>query len=193
VAEACADFKIYGIAKDDKNLISDKISSALGECDLLLISGGVSVGDYDFVKEILADTGAEFVFWRVNQRPGKPLAFLTYKNKFIFGLPGNPVSVMVCFEMYVRPLIKKMMGDRNLFKRKITARALHEYQHKEGITDFMRVVLEKVDDQYYFKSAGKQGSGILTSMAEADGLAVFPDDRGTIFKEEPVDVYLLRQ
>jgi molybdopterin molybdotransferase len=192
-AEAGADFKMYGIAKDDKNHISEKISFALGECDLLLISGGVSIGDYDFVKEILADTGAEFVFWRVNQRPGKPLAFLTYKDKFIFALPGNPVSVMVCFEMYARPLIKKMMGECNLFKRKITARALQDYQHKEGRTDFIRAVLEEVDNQYYFKSTSKHGSGNLTSMAEADGLAVFPDDRSNIFKEEPVDVYLLRQ
>ncbi len=192
-AEAGANFKMYGIAKDDKNLIRDKIFSALEECDLLLISGGVSVGDYDFVKEILADAGAEFIFWRVNQRPGKPLAFLTFKDKFIFGLPGNPVSVMVCFEMYVRPLIKKMMGESNFFKRKITAKALQDYQHKEGTTDFIRVVLERVDNQCYFKPTGKQGSGILTSMAEADGLAVFPDDRNTIFKEDPVDVYLLRQ
>jgi len=191
--EAGADFKMYGIVKDDKELIRGKISAALGECDILLLSGGVSVGDYDFVKEILADTGAEFIFWRVNQRPGKPLAFLSYKDKFIFGLPGNPVSVMVCFEMYVRPLIKKMMADKNLFRIKIQAKAAQDYKHREGRTDFIRVVLEKTDSGYYFKPTGMQGSGILTSMAEADGLAVFPEDTSTIYKEETVDIYLLRQ
>jgi len=191
-AEAGADFKMYGIAKDDKNILRDKISSVIAECDILLISGGVSVGDYDFVKEVLADLGAEFIFWRVNQRPGKPLAFLTYKDKFIFGLPGNPVSVMVCFEMYVRPLIKKMMADRNLFKRKIKALALQDHQHKEGVTDFIRVVLEKIDEQYYFKHTGRYGSGILTSMAEADGLAVFSEDKSTVNKDDAIEVYLLR-
>lgn len=109
VKEVGAYFSRFGIVKDEKSELKKSILKALSDCDILLITGGVSVGDYDYVKEILNEIGAGFVFWRVNQRPGKPLAFLTYKDKFIFGLPGNPVSVMVCFEIYVRPLIKKIM------------------------------------------------------------------------------------
>jgi molybdopterin molybdotransferase len=193
ILEAGAEFKRYGIVPDDKAVIRKKILEALSECEILLLSGGISVGDYDFVKEILDDIGAEFVFWRVNQRPGKPLAFLTFKDKFIFGLPGNPVSVMVCFEMYVRPLIKKIMGDSKLYREIIPAKALDTFKHKEGRTDFVRVFLEKTDDGIYFKPTGMQGSGILTSMSLADGIAVFPEDKETIEKDTIVDVLIFKQ
>ncbi|PIU28447.1 MAG: hypothetical protein COT09_04865 [Candidatus Hydromicrobium americanum] len=182
----------YGIAKDEKKILEKKILEALSECDILLLSGGVSVGDYDFVKEILIGIGAELIFWRVNQKPGKPLVFLKYKDGFIFGLPGNPVSVMVCFEMYVRPLIKKIIGDDNLFRPSVRARAYHDFKNKRGRTNFVRVMLEKKDNEYFFKSTGMQGSGILTSMAKADGIAVFPEDAGDIKKDSEIEVFCLK-
>jgi len=193
IIESGAQYKRYGIVPDDKPSIKKKIMEGLQQCDILILTGGVSVGDYDFVKEILDDIGAEFVFWRVNQKPGKPLAFLTYKDRFIFGLPGNPVSVMICFEMYVRPLIKKFMGDKNLFRDKIQARALEDYDHIEGRTDFVRVYLENTEDGIYFKHTGMQGSGILTSMSVADGIAVFPEDRGKIEKDSIIDVITVKR
>ncbi len=193
IIESGAQYKRYGIVPDDKPSIKKKIMEGLQQCDILILTGGVSVGDYDFVKEILDDIGAEFVFWRVNQMPGKPLAFLTYKDRFIFGLPGNPVSVMICFEMYVRPLIKKFMGDKNLFRDKIQARALEDYDHIEGRTDFVRVYLENTEDGIYFKHTGMQGSGILTSMSVADGIAVFPEDRGKIEKDSIIDVITVKR
>ena len=183
----------YGIAADDKKFLEEKILEALPNCDILLISGGVSVGDYDFVKEVLEGIGAETVFWRVNQKPGKPLVFLTYKDKFIFGLPGNPVSVMVCFEMYVRPLIMKMMGREKLFGPSVIARASHDFKKNRGRTDFARVTLHKKGSKYFFRSTGMQGSGILTSMAKADGIAVFPEDTGPINKNSMVEVFLLKE
>ncbi|MBU4451028.1 MAG: molybdopterin molybdotransferase MoeA [Actinobacteria bacterium] len=192
IKEAGACSKRYGIVRDDKEILKKKIRETLSDCDILLLTGGVSVGDYDFVKEILDELDAEFVFWRVNQRPGKPMAFLTYKDKFIFALPGNPVSVMVCFELYVRPLIKKIMGDKKLLRDTITARAFYDFKHKEGRTDFIRVKIEKVEDETYFKSTGMQGSGILMSMAEADGLAVFPEEIGNIEKNTEIQVYILK-
>ena len=169
-----------------------KISKALSECDILLVSGGVSVGDYDFVKEILIDIGARLVFWKVNQKPGKPLAFLTYRDKFIFGLPGNPVSVMICFEMYVRPLIMRMMGNKDLFRSVIQARASHGFKKVRGRTNFARVILKKKGSNYFFKSTGMQGSGILTSMVKADGIAVFPEDAGDIKKDSEVKVFYFK-
>lgn len=193
VKEVGAYFYRFGIVKDEKSELKKSILKALPDCDILLITGGVSVGDYDYVKEILNEIGAELVFWRVNQRPGKPLAFLTYKDKFIFGLPGNPVSVMVCFEIYVRPLIKKIMGCNRIFRNSIHAMAANDFEHKEGRTDFARVVLECIDNQCYYKSTGVQGSGILTSMSDADGLAVFPESIGEVKKDTLVDVLLLRE
>ncbi|MBE3089980.1 MAG: molybdopterin molybdotransferase MoeA, partial [Actinobacteria bacterium] len=192
IKEAGACSKRYGIIRDDKEILKKKIRETLSDCDILLLTGGVSVGDYDFVKEILGELDAEFVFWRVNQRPGKPMAFLTYKDKFIFAIPGNPVSAMVCFELYVRPLIKKIMGDKKLFRDTITARASSDFKHREGRTDFIRVKIEKVEDDTYFKSTGMQGSGILMSMSEADGLAVFPEEIGNIEKNTEIEVYLLK-
>jgi molybdopterin molybdotransferase len=100
---------------------------------------------------------------------------------------------MVCFDFFVRPLIKKIMCDPELFRKKTVARALEEYVHTEGRTDFMRVKLEQAEGQVYFKITGMQGSGILTSMAEADGLAVFPEGRGTIEKGSEVEIYLLKE
>jgi len=183
----------YGIVKDEKKMLEEKILEGLSECDILLLSGGVSVGDYDFVKEILLGLGAELVFWGVNQKPGKPLLFLKYKGKFVFGLPGNPVSVMVCFEMYVRPLIKKITGDNNLFRPSIIARAAHDFKNKKGRTNFARVVLEKKGEEYFFSSTGMQGSGILTSMARADGIAVFAEQAGDIKKGSEIEIFLLKQ
>jgi len=120
------------------------------------------------------------------------MAFLTYKDKFIFALPGNPVSVMVCFEFYVRPFIKKIMGDNKLFRDTINARASSDFKHGEGITDFVRVKIEKIEDEVYFKSTGMQGAGILMSMSESDGLAVFPEGTGNIEKNTEIAVYLLK-
>jgi molybdopterin molybdotransferase len=192
IRETGATDKRCNIVKDDKELIRNSILSALEQCDILLLTGGVSVGDYDYVKEMLDSMGAEFVFWRVNQKPGKPMAFLTYKDKFIFGLPGNPVSVMVCFEFYVRPLIKLFTGEDELFRKKILAKSAGDFSHKPGRTDFVRVRLDYGPDGIYFKSTGMQGSGILMSMSEADGLAIFPESSGNIEKDTEMEVLLLK-
>lgn len=192
VLEAGAQFKLFGIVRDNKNAIKEKILSSLKECDILLIIGGVSVGDYDYVREILDDIGAEFIFWKVNQHPGKPVAFLTFEDKFIFGLPGNPVSAMVCFELYVRILIKKMSGATELFRKKVVAHAAENYMHMKGREDFTRVKLEKIEDKLYFRLTGTQSAGILTSMAKADGLAIFSEEDDLIEKDKQVEVILLR-
>ncbi len=193
VKESGASYIRYGIVKDEKRTLEEKISKALLECDILLISGGVSAGDYDYVKDVLADIEAKLIFWRVNQKPGKPLAFLKYKDKFIFGLPGNPVSVMVCFEMYVRPLMRKMMGFKKLFRDLVLAKAAHDFKHKIGRTDFVRVIIEKKNGEYSFKSTGMQGSGILTSMVKANAIAVFTEGVGDIDRGGMAEVHLLKE
>jgi molybdopterin molybdotransferase len=189
VKETGAEYNRYGIVRDDEQVLKKSIKKALKENDILLLSGGISVGDYDLVKDTLEDMGADLVFWRINQKPGKPLAFFRYDNRFIFGLPGNPVSVMVCFEMYVRPLIRKMMGFKGLFRPAVTAEALHDFRNKRGRTNFARVILENRDGKYFFSSTGMQGSGILTSMVKANGLARFSSDIGDVKKGNKVEVY----
>ena len=173
-----------------KMSLKDSIEKALKENDILLLSGGISVGDFDFVKETLEDIGADLIFWRVNQKPGRPLAFFKYKDRFIFGLPGNPVSVMVCFEMYVRPLIRKMMGFEELFRPKVMAEAIHDFRKKRGRVDFARVILENREGKYFFSSTGMQGSGILTSMVKANGIACFPSDMEDVKKGSMIEVHM---
>ena len=184
-------YKRFDSAPDDEAMLLKKIKEALSECDILLLSGGISTGDYDLVKDTLEGMGAKLNFWKVNQKPGKPLAFFEYKNKYIFALPGNPVSVMVCFEMYVRPMIRKSMGASNLFRPEVMAEALHDFKNKKGRINFIRAIVENKDGQYFFKATGMQGSGILTSMARANGIAQFPSDMGNVVKGSKVKVYLL--
>ncbi len=191
IKEMGIEYKKFDRAPDDEALLLKKIKRSLEECDILLLTGGISVGDYDLVKDILESVGARLLFWRVNQKPGRPLAFFEYKDKYIFGLPGNPVSVMVCFEMYVRPMIRKSMGSGNLFRPEVMAEALHDFKNKTGRINFARVIVEEKNGQYFFKSTGMQGSGILTSMARANGIAQFPINMGNVKKGSKVKVYLL--
>jgi len=193
IKEMGIQYKIFGRAPDEEELLLKKIKDALGECDILLLSGGISAGDYDLVKDTLEGMGAKLNFWKVNQKPGKPLAFFEYKDKYIFALPGNPVSVMVCFEMYVRPMIRKSMGARNLFRFEVLAEALHDFKNKKGRINFIRAIVENKDEKYFFKSTGMQGSGILTSMARANGIARFPADMGNVKKGSRIKVYLLSE
>jgi len=191
IKEMGLEYKKFGRAPDDEALLIKKIKQSLEECDILLLSGGISVGDYDLVKDIMESIGARLLFWRVNQKPGRPLAFFEYGNKYIFGLPGNPVSVMVCFEMYVRPMIRRSMGSGNLFRPEVEAETLQDFKNKAGRVNFARVIVENKDGQYFFKSTGMQGSGILTSMARANGIACFPANMGNVKKGSRVKVYLL--
>ncbi len=193
VKEMGIEYLRYGIIADDLKSLQKNIERALAENDILILSGGVSVGDYDFVKDSLKNIGAKKIFWKVNQKPGKPIAFYKYKDKFIFGLPGNPVSVMVCFEIYVRPLIRKIMGHKDLNRPVVPARASHDFKNKKGRTNFVRVVIGKKDGQYFFSSTGLQGSGMLTSMAKADGIAIFPEDIGDVKKDSMIEIFLLKE
>ena len=193
INEANAQFIRYGIIRDDKDKLKEAIKKAAYECDLVLISGGVSVGDYDYIKEILNKSGAKEIFWGVKQKPGKPLAFYEFNEKPIFGLPGNPVSVMVCFELYVRPLIRKLMGYKNLFRNEVSARAMHSFRHDPGRAEFVRVKLAKdKEGNYTVDVTGEQGSGILTSMAEADGIAIIDENKKEIREGEILRVFIIK-
>ena len=179
-----------GIAKDRKEEIEEKLRQGI-RADVLISSAGISVGDYDFVKDVLNDLGMEMVFWKVAMKPGKPLAFGTIGKKPVFGLPGNPVSSMVTFEQFVRPSLLKMMGHRQLF-RPIVEAILREDIHKEvGRRHFIRAFVSFEDNHYFVAVTGAQGSEILRSMVRANGLIVIPEDREIVRAGEKIKVQLL--
>ncbi|MDX8397682.1 MAG: molybdopterin molybdotransferase MoeA [Mariprofundaceae bacterium] len=165
---------LLGIAYDNEADLKAKLIEGL-KYDVLLASGGVSVGHHDFVRPTLEALGITMHFWRVAMRPGHPLAFGTSKSgTAVFGLPGNPVASMVCFEQFVAPAMRQVMGYKKLFRRSIKARLSHDIRGSLGKTIFIRVTLDRDETGYVATSTGAQGSGVLISMALAEGLLAVP-------------------
>jgi molybdopterin molybdotransferase len=190
--------KILGIALDTKDSLVTRLRQGL-DADMLITTGGVSAGDYDMVKDVLAQEG-EITFWTVRMKPGKPLAFGTIKgidktgatrNIPQLGLPGYPVSSMVTFELFARPAILKMMGKKNLTKPTVEAVIEEPILNKSGRRAYTRAVVEKRNDQYFARLTGPQGSGMLTSMSLANGLVIVPEDKAEVKAGEIVQVMML--
>jgi molybdopterin molybdotransferase len=179
-----------GIARDTREALREKFAAAL-HADMIISSGGVSVGDYDFVKDVMQDLGAEMKFWKVAMRPGNPLAFGIIGGKPAFGLPGNPVSVMVSFEQFVRPSLRKMSGHATLFRPVIEATAQEDVATRPGRQYFIRCRVLKTEAGYAVTTTGEQGSGILMSMAKATGLMIVPADRAGVKAGDKVVVQIL--
>jgi len=185
--EAGAECVNLGIAPDDREVLNEKFTEAAGY-DCIISSGGVSVGDYDLVKEVLKDLGSDMKFWKVAMKPGKPLAFGIIGAKPAFGLPGNPVSSMVAFEQFVRPALLKMAGRRDIFKGTFTARLTETIRKKAGRVNFLRGILSKKDGEYLATPLGGQGSGMITSMVKADIYIIVPDEITEIKAGETVHI-----
>jgi len=179
-----------GIARDTKEELKERLLQGL-HADIILSSGGVSVGDYDFVKEVLADLGVDMKFWQVAMRPGKPLAFGIIGGKPAFGLPGNPVSAMVSFEQFVRPAMRKMRGHKRLFGITVDAAAEEEVTTLKGRRYYIRCMVTSRDGKYFASTTGEQGSGILMSMGTANGLMVVPEDQDVVKPGDGVKVQIL--
>ncbi len=179
-----------GIARDRKEDIEEKLRQGM-RADVLVSSAGISVGDYDLVKDVLKDLGMEMVFWKVAMKPGKPLAFGTIAGKPAFGLPGNPVSSMVSFEQFVRPSLLKMMGHHQLFRPTIEAILKEDIQKEPGRRHYIRALVSFEKDRYFVTTTGAQGSGILRSMVRANGLVVIPENQEKVRAGEKVLVQLL--
>jgi len=183
---------LLGIAHDNPIELKAKLAQGLKH-DVLLASGGVSVGHHDFVRPTLEALGITMHFWRVAMRPGHPLAFGTSESgTAVFGLPGNPVSSMVCFEQFVVPACRYMMGHGQLFRRMITARLAHDMKDRAGRAHFVRVTLSRDDHGYVATSTGAQGSGVLLSMAMAEGLMLIPAESDGCKAGDAVTVQLLQ-
>jgi molybdopterin molybdotransferase len=190
VIESGAAVLQLGIVKDRRENLIEKFRAAT-RADLIISSGGVSVGDYDLVKDIMKEVGNAMQFWQVAMRPGKPLAFGSIQGVPVFGLPGNPVSSMISFEQFVRPTILKMMGHKNLYRKMIRATLEGDLEKREGMRYFMRGQVRSEAGRYHVRSTGEQGSGILKSMVRANGLIVLPEQTTLFRKGEEVSVQLL--
>jgi molybdopterin molybdotransferase len=181
---------LLGIARDDPAELEQYLKRGL-EYDVLLVSGGTSVGVHDYVRPTIEKLGVQMKFWRVAIRPGHPLAFGTTGKTAVFGLPGNPVSSMVCVEEFVVPALRRMMGNPRLYRRTVMARLAHAIKMRPGRTEFIRVQLTRDAAGYIASSTGTQSSGVLLSMAKADGLLVVPCDSNGLAAGEQVTVQLL--
>jgi molybdopterin molybdotransferase len=189
--------KVLKIARDSMDSLNAGIESGL-DADMLITSGGVSMGDYDVVKDALAQMG-RINFWTVRMKPGKPLAFGVIDKTSRgphhrvphLGLPGNPVSSMTTFEMFARPAIFKMMGKRIFERPTVTATIDQDVHNTDGRRVYTRVYLERDAQGWKARVTGPQGSGILTSMSSANGLAVIPEDCPLLKAGEKVQVRLL--
>ncbi len=181
---------LLGIAKDQPAALKEKISHGLN-ADILVLSGGVSMGDYDFTKAVFKDLGAEMNFWKLAIRPGQPLAFGKIQGKLAFGLPGNPVSSMVTFEQLVRPAMLKMGGHRSYGRPVVQAAFQEKFSKRTDRRHFLRGILSRENNVLTVRTTGDQGSGILTSMVKANGLIDVPEEVERLSPGDIVNVQVL--
>lgn len=189
VRQAGGDPIVIPHAPDNLQAIIEKLDQAAG-ADLILSSGGVSVGDFDFVKQALEAHGTQS-FWRVNMKPGKPVTFGHYRNTPIFGLPGNPVSALVTFELFVRPFIREWQGDRNWARVMVSLPLLEDFNEVSERRHYVRGQIRAEDGVVGINPNPDQGSSIQTSWLSATGLMVIPENQGPYKKGTLVPVMLI--
>ena len=188
--QAGAKASYLGIARDKNSSLKLKIRKAR-EADILILSGGVSVGDYDLVKEELGALGVRPVFWRARIKPGKPIFFGLRGRQLVFGLPGNPTSAMVTFHLFVRPAIDKMLGRKSPGLRSGKAVVEEEISIKPGRTQFLRGILSGDGPELRVDPFPDQKSGVLKSMVKSRALIMVPADVSRIDKGSPVEIFFL--
>lgn len=178
---------------DTPKAVESAFIEAANKCDILLTTGGVSVGDYDFVKDVLKNTGAKLHFWRVDQKPGGPFGFWTLDTKPFFGIPGNPVSAMVMAELYLKPTIRQMMGRSAVGQAKITATLENGFRKSgnDGKRHFLRVIVDENEGRWNARLSGPQGSAQLKSICAANALAMVPEEVIEILPDGEVEVILM--
>lgn len=180
-----------GIARDNLDDLREKFKLAM-QHDIIVTSGGVSAGRYDFVEEVMRDSGIEIVFDKISMKPGKPLVFGKKGEKLFFGLPGNPVSTMIGFMEFIRPAILKMGGASKISKPQVYAITDDNLTKKRGRRHFLRGFFNIVDGEFHVSTTGPQGSGILLSMSRANCLVILPEEKEEIKKGERVLIQLIQ-
>jgi molybdopterin molybdotransferase len=182
---------MLGVVHDQEELVRKGMRSAVElNADFVITSGGVSVGDFDLVKQVM-DTEGEMHFWSLNMKPGRPMAFGEMGGIPLLGLPGNPVAAMISTELYARPALLKMQGFTDWSRPTAHARLTQPIERKDGRRHYLRVALQETAEGYQATLTGEQGSGILNSLVQADGLAVIPEDARCLPVGAEVEVILL--
>jgi len=185
--------KHLGNALDTPESLRAVLEQSRG-CDLLVTSAGASVGEFDYTRQVLESLGADLKFWRVRMRPGAPLGFGTLDGMPWIGLPGNPVSAMVTFELFARPVIRRMLGHSRLYRRPLSAVLEEPVTTGARLMHFLRAITRVRDDGLLaVRLTGPQGSGILTSMSQANALLVVPEDRSRVEAGERLNVLPLSE
>ena len=185
--------KHLGNALDTPESLRAVLEQSRG-CDLLVTSAGASVGEFDYTRQVLESLGAVLKFWRVRMRPGAPLGFGTLDGMPWIGLPGNPVSAMVTFELFARPVIRRMLGHSRLYRRPLSAVLEEPVTTGARLMHFLRAITRVRDDGLLaVRLTGPQGSGILTSMSQANALLVVPEDRSRVEAGERLNVLPLSE
>ncbi|HZE59783.1 MAG TPA: gephyrin-like molybdotransferase Glp [Burkholderiales bacterium] len=179
-----------GVVRDDPRALEAALERA-AKADAIITTGGVSVGEADFIRQLMAKLG-EVLFWRIAMRPGRPMAFGRIGNAYLFGLPGNPVAVMVTFYQFVRDALLHLSGRRDDYAIPLlSATAAENLRKVPGRTEYQRGVLFREANVWKVRITGQQGSGVLRSMAEANCFIVLEHERGTVRAGEPVRVQLM--
>ena len=180
---------------DTREAVTEALSRAKAQADVIVTNGAISVGDYDFIKPVLRELGAREVFWKVKQKPGGPLGFYLLGETPVFGIPGNTVAAMVCMEEYVRPALRKMMGHAKLLRPEATALFEGEFRKSapDGKTHLVRVRARRDAGRLVVTPSGPQGSGILSSMLRSNALALIPEDAVALKSGEEVPVHLIEE
>lgn len=181
---------VLGIARDDRDILRAGLAEGL-KADALVTTAGVSVGDRDLVRDALRDLSVEEIFWKIDVKPGRPTAFGMKDGKPVFSLPGNPVSGMVTFEMFVRPALLKMMGHARPVRPLVKAALSEAFAKKAGRVMLLRVRVEFLEGRYVAAISGDQKTGIVRTMLRANGIAILGADRTAFRAGEAVDVHLL--
>ena len=177
-----------GLARDTRESLAARFQAARG-ADVIVSTAGVSVGEHDLVRDVVTGLGGAIELWRVRMRPGAPLGFGTLFGVPWIGLPGNPVSTMVTFELFVRPLLRRLMGHAHPFRRTVTVRVAERVTLGPKLRHYLRVVVDGSPSTA--RLTGPQGSGILTSMARANALLIVPEDRPDVAAGELLDALFL--
>jgi len=188
VREAGAVPLIVGIARDTRASHLEKLREGL-KADVLITSAGVSAGDRDLVREVLAELGARQLFWKVGIKPGGPTAFALHGTTPVFSLPGNPVSTLITFEEFVRPALLKMQGHRRVLRPLFKVVLREELRKKPGKVQIVRIRLEREDGRWYAASAGNQQTAILKTMVDAEAIAVLPAEITSFAAGDEVDAH----
>jgi molybdopterin molybdotransferase len=190
LTELGAEILDMGNIRDDKNAVREALQKASSQADVIITSGGVSVGDADYIKELLDELG-EVVFWKLAMKPGRPLAYGKVGHCHFFGLPGNPVAVMVTFLQFVRNALWELMGQHPKPVFSFQAICTTPIKKAAGRTEFQRGILTQGEDGIWMvKTTGEQGSGILSSMSRANCFIVLPMEQGNVEKGSVVQIQL---